>query len=97
MESKVGGRYHVRRCAIYRIYSVSTVQKPYLYRLQDIETKKVVSGWYYGRELARADLSDLEIERVLRKKTVNKKKFMYVKFKDLDDSYNRWIEPTKEK
>ena len=87
--------YKIQRGPIYKISRVNVQSSPYLYKLSDFKNSKPLHGWYYGRELARADLSDLEIERVLRKKTVNKKKFMYVKFKDLDDSYNRWIEKEK--
>ena len=52
-------------------------------------------GWYYGYELAKGDLSDLEVEKVIKereKKTPSGKKLIYVKYKDLDDSFNRWIE-----
>ena len=89
--------YKIQRGPIYKISRVNVQSSPFLYKLSDFKNSKPLHGWYYSRELARADLSDLEVERVLRKKTVNKKKFMYVKFKDLDESYNRWIEQTKEK
>ena len=39
------------------------------------------------------DLSDLEIEQIFSRKTSHdKRKLIKVKFKGLDDSYNRWIE-----
>ena len=58
----------------------------------NIKTRKELHGWYYGRELARADLSDLEIERVLKERMVGGKKIIYAKFKNHDASFNRWIE-----
>ena len=61
-------------------------------------TSKPLYGFYYGRELARADLSDLEIEKIIKRKTSpDKRKLIYVKFKNLDESYNRWIEQPGDK
>ena len=95
VEPKVGGRYHVRRRATYRIHSVNTVQKPYLYRLQDIESKKLLNGFYYGRELLAADLvENLQVDHVLKRRRRKKdgKSIINVKFKGHDDTFNRWQE-----
>ena len=73
---------------------VNTLQRPFLYKLRDVYSDKEANGYYYGRELARADLStDLEVEEFLRtKKLKNGKTLIYCKFKGLDSSFNRWIE-----
>ena len=56
---------------------------------------KLTHGWYYGNELARADLSVLEIDgRPLKEKKAadGRRKLIYVKFKGYDDSFNRWLD-----
>ena len=90
--------YNVQRGPIYEISRVNVQSSPYLYKLSNIKTSKPLYGFYYGRELARADLSDLEIEKIIKRKTSpDKRKLLFVKFKDLDESYNRWIEQPGEK
>ena len=85
--------YKVQRGKLYEIARVNVLASPYLYKLMDIHTKKELYGWYYGRELARADLSELEIEEVLKEKTTKDgRTLIYVKYKDHDSSFNRWTE-----
>ena len=93
-DSHIGGKYGVKRGPIYEICEVNTVQSPYLYKLRDPHSEKEAYGWYYGRELVRADLSaDLEVEEVLKTKRLkNGNVLIYCKFKDHDSSFNRWIE-----
>ena len=89
--------YKVQRGPIYEISTVNVQSSPYIFKLMDIKSSTPLYGWYYGRELAKADLStDLEVERIIRKRTIDKKKFIYVKLKNLDKSYNRWIEQPKD-
>ena len=88
----------MQRGPIYVVSRINVLNSPYLYKLSDIRTKKPLFGWYYGCELARADLSELEVERVIEERvTPDKRKQIYVKFKDLDESCNRWIEKPKDK
>ena len=95
---QIGRKYNVKRGPIYEISEVNTVQRPFLYKLRDPYSKKEAYGWYYGRELARADLTtDLKIEEVLRTKQLkNGKTLIYVKFKNHDSSFNRWIEKSEQ-
>ena len=95
---QVSRKYNVKRGPIYEIAEVNTLQKPFLYKLRDMHTEKETYGWYYGRELCRADLStDLEVEEVLKIKTLNNGKVLiYCKFKGHDSSFNRWIERDKQ-
>ena len=52
--------------SIYEISEVNTIQRPFLYKLRNAHTKKEAYGWYYGRELCRADLStNLKVEEFL--------------------------------
>ena len=85
--------YQVRRGPLYRISRVNVLTSPYLYKLLDLSTGKELHGWYYGLELARGDLSDLEIETILdRKTTPDKRKLIKVKYKNHDSSFNHWID-----
>ena len=88
----VGGRYHTRRGPIFEIDEVNTLQSPYLYRLKDIKSGKLLYGWYYGREIMRASLAELEVEKVLRRRTdKDGNKHVFVKLKGYDKSFNRWF------
>ena len=91
---QVSRKYNVKRGPIYEICEVNTLQRPFLYKLRDVHTEKEAYGYYYGRELARADLStDLKVEEVLKTKRLkNGKTLIYCKFKGLDSSFNHWIE-----
>ena len=93
-DSHVGGKYNVKRGPIYEVSEVNTLERPFLYRLRDPHSKKEAYGWYYGRELVRADLSTgLKVERVLKtKKLKNGQELIYCKFKGYDSSFNRWME-----
>ena len=91
---QVSRKYHVKRGPIYEVCDVNTLQRPFLYKLRDVYSEKEAYGYYYGRELARADLStDLKVEEILKTKTLkNGKSLIYCNFKGLDSSFNRWIE-----
>ena len=91
---QIGRKYNIKRGPIYEIAEGNTIQRPFLYKLRDPHSKREAYGGYYGRELARADLTtDLKVEEVLKTKTLkNGKNLIYVKFKNHDDSFNRWIE-----
>ena len=93
-DSHVGGKYNVKRGPIYEVSEVNTLERPFLYRLRDPHSKKEAYGWYYGRELVRADLSTgLKVERVLKtKKLKNGQELIYCKFEGYDSSFNRWME-----
>ena len=95
---QVSRKYNVKRGPIYEISEVNSLQRPFLYKLRDVHTEKEAYGYYYGRELARADLStDLEVEHILKSKTLkNGKTLIYCKFKGHDPSFNRWIERNKQ-
>ena len=95
-ERNVGSRaYAVRRGPLYRVSRVNVLADPYLYKLSSLTNEREQAGWYYGRELTKGNLSDLEVEHVVKvreKKTPSGKKLIKVKYKDHDDSFNRWIE-----
>ena len=65
-----------------------------MFKLRNVHTEKEAYGWYYGRELARADLStNLTVEDILKTRELkNGKTIIHVKFKGHDPSFNRWIE-----
>ena len=74
---QVSSKYNVKHGPIYEISEVNTLQNPYLYKLRDMHTEKETYGWYYSRELSRADLST-----DLKTKTLKSGKVLiYCKFK----------------
>ena len=90
--------YNIQRGPLYEISKVNVQSSPYLYKLLNLKTNKPLYGFYYGRELARGDLSDLKIDRIIKKRTTpDKRKLIYVSLKGLNESYNRWIEKPEEK
>ena len=56
---QISCKYKVKRGPIYEISKVDTTQRPFLYKLRDPHSEKEAYGWYYGRELVRADLSQI--------------------------------------
>ena len=95
---QVSQKYNVKHGAIYEISEVNTFQRPFIYKLKDVHTEKPIHGWYYGRELSRANLTtNLKVEEVLKRKRLkNGKTVIYCKFKGLDSSFNRWLKEGEE-
>ena len=71
--------YEVQRGKLFRIARVNVLTTPYLYKLFNMRSEKELYGWYYGNELAKGDLSDLKVEKVIKereKKTPSGKKLI---------------------
>ena len=90
--------YEVQRGPLFRIARVNVLASPYLYKLFNMRSEKELYGWFYGFELAKGDLSDLEVEKVIKereKKTPSGKKLILVKYKGHDETFNRWIDKSE--
>ena len=66
---------------------------PPTYKIKDERGEYL--GSFYEPELQKTDQELFHIEKILRWKVVNGKKFGRVKWKDYDSSYNSW-EPAEE-
>ena len=90
----VGGRYHVQRGPeVYKILNVNTTQSPYIYKLMSLTTGKPLYGFYYGSEIKSANLSNLKIDKILKKKKrKDGKNLIKVRFKAHDQTFDRWQE-----
>ena len=49
--------YKVQRGPILEVSRVNVLTSPCLYKLMNPQTKRELHSWYYGRELARSDLT----------------------------------------
>ena len=70
-------------------------EKPPLYSLVDLMNDKV-PGHFYKEELQKAPSVDynkhfFEVEKVIKKKTIKKKLYLYVKFMYYPNKFNQWI------
>ena len=75
--------------------TVSTPSTLFKSLIQDIESKKLLNGFYYGRELLAAYLvENLQVDHVVKRRRCKKdgKSIINVKFKGHDDTFNRWQE-----
>lgn len=83
-DGKLGRRYGIQRGKIYRVHRVETSSDPWLYQLKDLHNR-IIDGFFYGSELAHADLDDLEVDKVIRKKkTADGRMLALVSFKGYD-------------
>jgi len=65
---------------------------PKTYQLKDLMGENI-KGSFYGYELEKVkDTGTYEIEKVLKEKKVNGKKWQFVKWLDYPDKFNSWIE-----
>ena len=76
------------------IFTINRVNKhlPVItYSLIDHE-KKPIDGTFYYRELIKViDTGVYKVEKILKRQTFNRKKWLYVKFKGWPTSFNGWI------
>ena len=92
---KFASKYNPRRnLRIYKIKSVNTLQRPFIYTLKDISPKqRPILGGFYGRELLSADLDDLEVEKILAtKKLEDGRTLVKCRYKGYSPSFDRWVE-----
>jgi hypothetical protein len=88
----------LQRGQIFEVALVDTSKQPTLYRLKDLLNDNL-PGFYYGEQLEKAPdpnykVDFFEVEKILAKKTVNKKKMYFVKFLYYPSKFNQWIPET---
>ena len=67
--------------------------KPIVYKLEDLQGEEI-EGYFYEEELSyvpNPESIEYKIEKVLKRKTVKGKKYVYVKWKGYDEKFNEWI------
>ena len=67
--------------------------KPIVYKLEDLKGEEI-EGYFYEEELSfvpNPDEIEYKIEKILKRKTVKGRKYVYVKWKGYDDRFNEWI------
>ena len=78
----------------HEIFEVVKIIKdnPVRYKLKDI-AEEIIDGSFYAEELQKTKLPNMWlIQEVLRKRTRDGKKQIYVKYIGMDSKYNRWID-----
>ncbi len=77
------------------VYTIQKVQTtiPYTYKLKDTKNEAVV-GTFYEPELQSAKQTTFRIEKVLRRRTKNGKREIYVKWLGYSSAFNQWIPET---
>jgi hypothetical protein len=82
---------------VYRIKRVDKDIEPIMYELED-QLDEPIEGKFYEAELLKTNLHDYSrIEKVLKKKTVDGIKKVYVKYDGYDNRFNQWIDADKVK
>ena len=76
---------------IYKISKVNTHMPIITYSLEDFNGEEVLGSFYY-RELVKViDSGKYKIEKIVKRRTVNGHKQIYVKWRGWDSSFNSWI------
>ena len=79
-----------------KIYTIKEIKKtlPFTYIVEDDEGK-VPKGSFYEQDLQKTRVDRFRVEKILKWKFINGRKYGLVKWMDYDDSYNSW-EPAEE-
>lgn len=75
------------------IYVISGIRKttPIVYEIRDLN-EEIIRGTFYEQELQKVDLpKTYRIEKVLKRRTVGRKKQIFVKWIGYPPSFNQWI------
>ena len=76
---------------VFKIISIDTNQRPFVYELDDLQGENV-KGNFYEEELQKINLKDFAVvEKVLKTKKVKGVKMYLVKYDGYDDKFNEWI------
>ena len=74
------------------VFNITAVQRfvPFTYKLQDTRGEKVI-GTFYEPELQLATPETYRVEKVLRRRTRQGKREVYVKWLGYSSNFNQWI------
>ena len=77
---------------VFKIVSVSNEVEPFMYQLVDLLNEKI-EGKFYETELQKTNLQDYKrIEKIMKKRTLNGIKQVYVKYDGYSNKFNEWID-----
>ena len=79
-----------------KIYTIKEIKKtlPFTYIVED-DKGNVHKGSFYEQDLQKTRVDRFRVEKILKWKFINGRKYGLVKWMDYDDSYNSW-EPAEE-
>ena len=74
------------------IFTVNKVQPtiPFTYKIKDTRGEEI-QGTFYEEELQKTKQETYRVEKVLRRRTRNGVKEIYVKWKGYNNTFNQWI------
>ena len=79
---------------MFRISNISSSILPVLYKLEDLLGSPIL-GQFYSANLHMAPKKALseffEVEKILKTKTVDKEKFVLVKYQFYPPKFNQWV------
>lgn len=91
-KNKFSRGYHQRSNEeIFKIYKISTKMPVPMYYLESYDSSEKIKGGFYSFELTKISGEIFRIEKVIRKRTRNGNKELYVKWKGFNDTYNSWV------
>ena len=91
--NKIGARSYDQKFLeeIFIITKVNTHLPVTTYSLKDYNDEPVMGTFYYQDLVKVQDTGVYKVEKVLKRQTFNKKKYLYVKFKGWPTDFNGWI------
>jgi hypothetical protein len=76
---------------IFKIKHIDNKKQKPLHHLTDYQGTEDIIGGFYKNEIAPVSTDIFRIEKILKRKKINGKLFLYVKWKGYDSKYNSWI------
>lgn len=76
---------------IFKIFKIDTTKKIPLYHLETYNGDEKIKGGFYDFELTQVSTDIFRIEKIIKKRTFQRKKQLFVKWKGFDNKYNSWI------
>ena len=79
---------------IFKIYKIDTTKKIPLYHIETYNGDEQILGGFYSFELTPVSTNIFRVEKILKKRTVQGIRQLFVKWKGFDAKYNSWINET---
>jgi hypothetical protein len=84
----------IKRGQLFQITNIDKTAEPELYKLKDLMNDPL-PGLFYRHQLVKSPPPDKNseffVEKILKKKKINKKLFYLVKYLYYPDKFNQWI------
>lgn len=92
IKNKFSRGYHQRSNEeMFKVYKISTKMPIPLYYLETYDGKEQIKGGFYSFELTKVSGDVFRIEKILKRRTKDGQREMFVKWKGFNDTYNSWI------